>query len=151
MILAAKVALGCAGTLVAGTAMLCSEGFLHVDVEQRGPDAHHIAVMAPAMLVPIAVDIATHFADKRKVAGAADQLEPWMPTIQATLGGLSRVEDMTLVDVNERDEHVRVSKFGSSIVVDVNDKDAVVHVSAPIRAISSTVREVADSDASSNN
>jgi hypothetical protein len=150
MILIAKVAIACAGTLVAGTALICSEGFLRVNVTERSPESHHVDVIAPAMLVPIAVDIATHFAEKRKMEEAADQLEPWMPTIRATLSGLSRLDDMTLVEVNEPGQHVRVSKFGGSIIVDVDNKDDVVHVSAPIRAISSTIREVADSDFSSN-
>jgi hypothetical protein len=35
-------------------------------------------------------------------------------------------------------------------VVDVEDTDAVVHISAPIRAISSTIQQIADAADSDN-
>jgi hypothetical protein len=38
---------------------------------------------------------------------------------------------------------VLVTKSGGSVVVDVTDKDKIVHVSAPLRAIESTVEQVA--------
>jgi hypothetical protein len=38
---------------------------------------------------------------------------------------------------------VVVAKKGGAVVVDVNDRDETVHVSAPIRAISSTIEQVA--------
>jgi hypothetical protein len=38
---------------------------------------------------------------------------------------------------------VLVSKEGGSVVVDVTDTEETVHVSAPIRAIESTVDQVA--------
>jgi prephenate dehydrogenase len=50
-----------------------------------------------------------------------------------------------LVEVKEPGEHVRVAKEGGSIVVDVEEKDETVHVSTPIRAISSTVEQLAAS------
>ena len=152
MILAAKVALVCAGTVVAGAAVLCSEGFLRVNVTRaRRGRPHHINVTAPAMLVPIAVAFATHLKSREKIADAAEKIEPWVPTIRAALAQLNDVDDMTLVDVTEPGQHVRVSKSGGAIVVDVDDKDADVHVSAPIRAISSTIREIADSATSPDN
>src|ERR1700682_1152255 len=118
MILAAKVALACAGTVVAGTTMLCSEGFLRVNVTERGAQPHHINVMAPAMLVPIAVHVASHFAPRQKIEDAAGKTDPLMPTIRMALSELNRLDDMTLVEVNEPGDHVRVEKIGSSIVVD---------------------------------
>lgn len=145
MILAAKVALVCAGTVVAGAGALCSEGFLRVNVTQRGAEGHHINVTAPAILVPIAVAFATHLKSREKIAEAGEKIEPWVPTIRAALAQLDEGGDMTLADVTEPGQHVRVSKSGGSILVDVNNKDAEVHISAPIRAISRTIQEIADS------
>jgi len=150
MILAAKVALVCAGTVIAGAGALCSEGFIRVDVAQSHGELRHLNVTAPAMLVPLAVEFATHTKSRHKIADAGEQIEPWVPTIRAALGELSDDGDMTLVDVIEPGQHVRVSKSGGSIVVDVDNKDSVVHVSAPIRAISGTLREIADCAPSSN-
>jgi len=154
MILAAKVGLVCAGTIVAGASALCSEGFLRVNVTQRGAEGHHINVTAPAMLIPIAVEFATHLKSREKISEAGEKIEPWVPTIRAALAELDEDGDMTLADITEPGQHVRVSKSGGSILVDVDDKDAEVHVSAPIRAISRTIQEIADSatspDTSSN-
>jgi hypothetical protein len=154
MILAAKIGLVCAGTIVAGAGALCSEGFIRVDVAQSRGELRHINVTAPAMLVPMAVQFATHMKSRDQIAKAGEQIEPYVPAIRAALRELNEGGDMTLVDVIEPGQHVRVSKSGGSIVVDVDNQDAIVHVSAPIRAISGTIQEIADSaspsDTSSN-
>jgi hypothetical protein len=144
MILAAKIALACAGTVVAGTTVLCSEGFLRVNVTENGPEPHHINLVAPAMLVPIAVHIASHLGSQQQIDEATDKIQPWAPTIRTALSELNDLDDMTLIEVSEPGDHVRVQKVGSAVVIDVDDKDATVHVSAPIRAISSAMRQIAD-------
>jgi hypothetical protein len=144
MILAAKLGLVCAGTIVAGAGALCSEGFIRVDVAQSRGELRHINVTAPAILVPIAVQFATHMKSRHQIAEAAEQIEPYVPAIRAALRELNEGGDMTLVDLIEPGQHVRVSKSGSSIIVDVDNQDAIVHVSAPVRAISGTIQEIAD-------
>lgn len=139
MVLLGKVALGMTGALVAGVGLLFSEGVVEVKVIEKQPEVHHIYVVAPALLAPIGM----HFVPKRHLQEAARQLRPHLPEIRAALEGLRDSEDMTFVDVKEPDEHVKVEKSGGSIVVDVLDKDETVYVSVPIRAISSTVEELA--------
>ena len=141
MILLGKIALGVVGTAVAGVGVLCSEGMIEVKVVERQPEVHHVYVIAPAMLVPIGM----HFAPQRDLSRAAAQIRPWMPTIRAALDQLRDSDDVTLVEVKEPGEHVRVAKEGGSIVVDVQDKNETVHVSTPIRAISSTIEQLAAS------
>ncbi len=139
MILLGKVALGIAGTALAGVGLICSEGMIEVNVVEKQPEAHHVYVLAPAMLMPIGM----RFVPSRKLGRAAMELRPWMPTIRAALDQLRAGEDMTLVDVRETGQHVLVTKDGGSVVVDVTDEDETVHVSAPIRAIESTIEQVA--------
>ena len=139
MILLGKVAVGIAGTALAGVGLICSEGMIEVNVVEKQPEAHHVYVLAPAMLMPIGM----HFVPSRKLGRAAMELRPWMPTIRAALDQLRVGEDMTLVDVRETGQHVLVTKDGGSVVVDVTDEDETVHVSAPIRAIESTIEQVA--------
>lgn len=139
MILIGKIALGLVGTAVAGVGLLCSEGMVEVNVVEKHPETHHIFVVAPAMLAPIGM----HFVPKRHLAEAAKQIGPYMPVIRAALEGLRDTEDVTLVEVREPGEHVTVVKNGGSIIVDVMDKDETVHVSVPIRAVSSTIEELA--------
>jgi hypothetical protein len=139
MIVLGKVALGIAGVAAAGVGLICSEGMIEVNVVERPPEAHHVYVLAPAAIVPMAV----HFIPSHEFGHASAELQPWMPTIRAALDQLREVDDVTLVDVSEPGQHVVVAKKGGSIVVDVNDRDETVHVSAPIRAISSTIEQVA--------
>jgi hypothetical protein len=141
VILLGKIALGIVGTAVAGVGVLCSEGMIEVKVVERQPEVHHVYVIAPAMLVPIGM----HFAPQRDLSRAAAQIRPWLPTIRAALEQLRESDDVTLVEVKEPGEHVRVAKEGGSIVVDVQDENETVHVSTPIRAISSTIEQLAAS------
>lgn len=139
MILLGKIVLGMAGVGLAGASVLCSEGLVHVKVIEKEPQGHHINVFAPAVLAPIAV----HLAPRRELAQAAREIQPNMPVIRAALAGLRDTEDVVFVEVNEPGEHVQVSKSHGSIIVDVEDAGETVHVSAPIRAISSTVEQLA--------
>jgi hypothetical protein len=139
VVLFGKIALGIVGTAVAGVGLLCSEGLIEVKVVERAPEVHHVYVIAPAMLVPIGM----HFAQRRDLWHAAAEIKPWLPTIRVALEQLRDTNDVTLVEVTEPGEHVRVAKEGRSIVVDVEDHDDTVHVSTPIRAISSTIEQLA--------
>jgi hypothetical protein len=139
MILVAKMALGMTGVAVAGAGVLCSEGIVNVKVVEKQSRGLHIHVIAPAMLAPIAVQLAP----QRALAQAARQIQPNMPAIRAALEGLRDSDDVVLVQVNEPGEHVKVEKSGGSIVVDVEDATETVHVSVPIRAISSTANQLA--------
>jgi len=139
MVLLGKVALGIAGTALAGIGLICSEGMIEVNVVEKQPEAHHVYVLAPAMLLPITM----HFIPSRNLGRAAAEVKPWIPTIRAALEQLRAGEDVTLVEVREPGQHVLVTKTGGSVVVDVTDEDEIVHVSAPIRAIESTVEQVA--------
>ena len=139
MVLFGKIALGIVATAVAGVGLLCSEGMIEVKVVERAPEVHHVYVIAPAMLVPIGM----HFAPQKDLSHAAAEIKPWLPTIRVALEQLRDTDDVTLVEVREPGEHVRVAKEGGSIVVDVEDHDDMVHVSTPIRAISSTIEQLA--------
>ena len=139
MILLGKMGIGIVGTALAGAGIICSEGMISVNVETRQPEKHHVYVVAPAMLVPIAMQ----FIPKEHLAEHAHEIQPWLPTIRASLDALRESEDITFVEVKEAGQNVRVAKSGGSIVVDVNGNDETVHVSTPIRAMSSAIEELA--------
>ena len=139
MLLLGKIALGMAGTALAGVGVLCSEGLVQVKVIEKQPRGHHVNVIAPALLMPIAA----HFVPPQHLGSAKNEMQPYLPTIRAALDSLREANDVVFVEVKEQDEHVVVAKSGGSIVVDVDDPNETVHVSTPIRAISSTVEELA--------
>ena len=139
MILLGKIVLGFAGTAVAGAGLLCSEGMIQVNVVQKWSEGHHASVIAPALLLPIGL----HFVPKDCIREASAEIQPWLPTIRTALTQLRESDDFTFVEVKEPGQHVRVAKSGGSILVDVNCEEETVHVSAPIRAMSSAVEELA--------
>jgi hypothetical protein len=160
MILLGKIVLGMAGAALAGASVLCSEGLLNVNVVAKQPDGVHIHVIAPAMLAPMAARLAPlavrvgspaarvfpHAAgdDPQCVMTQAQwQLQGKLPFIRAALADLRNEDDFTLVEVDAPGEHVHVAKSGDAIVVDVDNSDAAVHVSAPIRALASTINQLA--------
>jgi hypothetical protein len=141
MVLLGKIALGMFGTVIAGVGLICSEGFVEVNVVTKQPnDQHHIVVIAPAMLMPIAA----HFIPPDKLNHGARELKQYMPTVRAALEGLDDADDVTLVEVTEPGQHVVVKKEGGSVIVNVVDQDETVYVSTPIRAIESTIEQVAN-------
>lgn len=139
MILLGKIVLGMAGTALAGVGVLCSEGLVQVKVIEKQPQGHHINVIAPALLMPIAA----HFVPRQDLGNASHEIQPYLPTIRAALDSLRDADDVVFVEVKENEEHVRVAKSGGSVVVDVDDPGETVHVSTPIRAIQSTVEQLA--------
>jgi len=142
MILLAKIALGMAGVAVAGAGVLCSEGLIHVKVVEKQPQGIHLNLIVPAMLVPMGM----HFAPQRNLAQAARQIRPYMPVVRAVMEGLRDSDDIVLVEAHGPGEYMHVAKSGGSITVDVDDAGETVHVSTPIRVISSTVEQLAAAD-----
>jgi hypothetical protein len=139
MILLGKIVLGMAGAGLAAAGVLCSEGLVQVQVIEKQPPGHRVRVVAPAMLAPVALRLAP----QRDRAQATEEIQLYIPAVRAALAGLCDTHDMILVEVKGPAEHVQVLKLGGSIVVDVDDPAEIVHVSAPIRALSSTVEELA--------
>jgi len=140
MILLAKIGLGFFGTALAAGAVVSSEGFIHVQVNEAQADGHHISLVVPAMLVPLTLKmVPNHY-----LAPAAQNLRPYMPVVDAALSGLADCPDGTLVEVTDPEEHVSVVKQGGAIVVDVQDPEETVHVAVPLRATRSAIHEIAD-------
>lgn len=147
MILLGKIALGIAAMVATAGGLICSEGMIEVKVVEKQPEVHRVYVIAPALLVPMAV----HFVPSHNFEQASAELRPWMPTIRAALDQLPEVDDVTVVEVTEPGQHVVVAKRGGSVVVDVTDHDDIVHVSTPIRAISSTIEQIAAASRDTSN
>jgi hypothetical protein len=139
MLFLAKLGIGVLGTALVGGAALSSEGFIHVKVHEKQPDGTHLALIVPAALAPITLS----FIPRHKLAEASRHLRPYMPAIDAAIPALEDSPDQLLVEVTDPGEHITIEKIGGSIVVDVNDRQDVVHVSVPLGAAHSAIREIA--------
>lgn len=113
------------------------DGIITVRVHEKSPGGHRIYVVAPAILVPVALRLIP----ARYFRGAdCEQMRMALPLTEAVAGSLSHVSDTVFVEVRNSDTHVTVRKSGWSLVTDVDDSDADVHVSVPIRAIRAAAR-----------
>ena len=133
-----KVAMGMMGTVLVGGAMLCSDGFVSVRVNQRAREGSHIFFVVPGALAPLGMK----FIPREHWIEVEKEVQPYLPGIRAAVEGLSEYPDTTFVEVIDPSNHVRVHKSGDSIVVDVDDPDETVHVSVPFRTVKSVVREL---------
>lgn len=139
MILLAKLGIGVLGTALVTGAALSSEGFIHVKVDEREPDGHHINLIVPAAMVPVTLK----FVPRQHLADAAQNLRANMAIIDAAFPALEQCPDGVFVEITEPGEHIFVAKSGGSIVIDANDADDTVHVSVPLRAAESAIHEIA--------
>lgn len=139
MLILGKIAVGFMGTMLVGAAVVSSEGFIHVKVHEKQPDGTHISLVVPAMIMPVAA----HFIPRRNFEGASENLQQYLPLIDAAISGLAECPDGPLVEVVDSDSHVNVVKSGGAIVVDVDDPDETVHVAVPLRATQRTIDQIA--------
>ena len=139
MILLAKLGIGVLGTTLVTGAALSSEGFIHVNVNEKAADGHHINVIVPAALVPVTLK----FVPRQHLAEAAQNLRANMAVIDAALPALEQCPDGVFVEITDPSEHILVAKSGGSIVIDITDPDDSVHVSVPLRAAESAIHEIA--------
>jgi hypothetical protein len=125
-------------TILAGSFVL-SQGMIRVSVDEHRSGGDHIHLMVPGAIVPAALA----FVPAREI-GRHMPLEArrHLPVVQAALQELSRLPDCTLVEVDSRDEHVRIRIQDGRVVIDVNDGEDEVHVTMPLSTARSVLRKV---------
>lgn len=139
MLLLAKVGIGFMSTILVGGAIVSSDGFIHVKVNEKQTDGTHLSLIVPAMIVPLAIKLVP----RDHLRDASANLQQFMPVVDAAISGLADCPDGTLVEVQDEDSHVTVVKSGGSIVVDADDPGETVHVAVPLRATKAAVDEIA--------
>jgi hypothetical protein len=113
-------------------------GAVWIDVREKHPGGEHVRLVVPAIIAPIAAMMVP----KEKLHNAPQELQQWMPTIEAATEELSNCPDTVFVQVESRNEHVKIAKVGDHLVIDVDDPGETVHVSFPIRAVAYTARQL---------
>jgi len=130
---------GACGVLALGTVVVCNEGAVRVEVQEKARDGQHIHLILPAAAGPVAARLIP----RDKLEDARNQIRPWLPTIMAASRELARCPDGPLVEVDSHGEHVRIYKQGGSLFIYVDSEDETVHVSFPVEAAADTVSQLA--------
>ncbi len=123
------------GTVMLGGAVVYDAGAIRVRVREKTPEGSNIRVIVPAVLVPVALKLAPD----EKLQKASSDLRPWLPTIKVAAEELARCPDGTFVEVTNSHEKVSIVKRGGSLVIDVDSPGETVHVSFPLKVVSSVV------------
>jgi hypothetical protein len=132
------------GTTVAFVALtgafLSSMGAVRVEVKSKQPGGEHVRVIAPGVLLPLGAMLVP----KAKIHEAAHELQPWLPTVRAATEELLRCPDGPLMQIDNRQEHVKIAKIGDALVIDVDDAGETVHVTVPLRAAAYACNRLAE-------
>jgi len=139
MMILAKLALGTATTLMVAGVYTFREGTLRVDVDERREGGAHVHVWAPAAVVPMAL----HFVPDSKIRDVTEHCNEWAPLARIAAKELRKYPNTTFVEVEDGDEHVRVSTIGSKIQVDVTGPEENVHVTVPLAMIDDVIGQIA--------
>lgn len=127
-----------AASLVAAGTAVYQYGAVEVYVEEKKPGGDRVRLWVPGVLAPLALTLVPDDELRR----LPPEARRWMPVARAAAEELRRVEDFTLVEVQDGREHVRIEKRGGALVIDVVSDEETVHVSLPLRVVLSVTREL---------
>jgi len=139
MIIAAKLALGLASTMVFATVYTFHEGVIRVDVDEHHYGGSHVHIWVPAAAVPMAM----HFVPKEHLRDASNHAAEFMPLVQIAASELRRYPNTTFVDVEDGKDQVRVRTVGSKLQIDVLNAEEDVHVAVPLSTINDVAHQLA--------
>jgi hypothetical protein len=123
-------------------AVVAGTGVVVVDVNQAGPDGHHIVVPVPLVLA----ESAAVFVPQKGRHLDLREAKKYLPVAEAALAALGDSPDGELVSVDDHDQHVRIAKKGRNIEVHVTEPGQDVAVTVPLEMASSFLREASHGD-----
>ena len=141
------IAVGVACVLAAGTAAATGvtvAAVRHVEivrvaVTDRGSDPVSFDVALPGALFEAGLAVAPQVMPADARLEVRDQLGEWGPVASALAADLARQPDFTLVEVDDRGEHVEVLKRGRHLVVKVRSPETDVDVQVPLSLVESAI------------
>ncbi|MFQ5694911.1 MAG: hypothetical protein ACE5HB_02890 [Terriglobia bacterium] len=126
--LAAGIPVLLAASAVMTGAAIFGSGFIVVRVDEKGPDGQHIRFAVPAAVVPLTL----RCLPDEEFGHVPEEARRFLPVLELAADELAKMDDFTLVEVRERDEHVRIHKRGGSLVIEVDSMDETVYVRVPL-------------------
>lgn len=118
-------------------ATLASLGVVVVDVQEGGPDGHHIMVPVPLVFAQAALAAAPIVAEEE--LRLPDEAAEHVGIAREILEALAVAPDGVLVHVQEPDEEVLIRKEGDKLIVQVHGKKEEVSVNVPLQLAMSSL------------
>lgn len=139
MMILAKLALGTATTLMVAGVYTFREGTVRVDVDEPRAGGAHVHIWAPAAVVPMAL----HFVPDDKLRQITERSNEWAPLARIAAKELRKYPNTMFVEVEDGEQHVKVSTVDSKIKVDVTGPEENVHVAVPLAMIDDVIAQIA--------
>lgn len=136
-----KAIAGMAGTTLLAGALVFHEGVITVNVREKRADGDHIRFFVPATVASFGVGLVP----EQHIRRATRHAHEYLPAARIAMQELAKCPDTVLVEVKERDEHVRIEKRGGRLLVDVDSRSEEVHVGVPIQTVVSVLKELESS------
>jgi hypothetical protein len=141
------IAVGIACVLAAGTAAAAGitvaavrrVEVVRVAVTEHGGDNISFDVTLPGALFEAGIVIAPQVMPDDARLEVREHLGEWGPLAVALLDDIARQPDFTLVEVDDRGDHVEVLKRGRHLVVKVRSDDADVDVQVPLSLVETAI------------
>jgi len=125
-------------SLLATGAVVYQFGAVEVTVEEKTPEGDRVRLWVPGVLAPVAMQLIPD-AELRRLPPEARR---FLPAVRAAAEELRRVPDFVLVEVEDGNERVRIEKRHGALVIDVVSDEETVHVSVPLRVVTSVARRL---------
>lgn len=138
--IAALGILALGSTLVVG-ATVAASGLITVRVSERESGVR-LFVPVPAALVELGSVAVAVAMPEDEIRHLRRELDEWAPLVTTVLREIERMPDATLVEVEDWDTRVRVTKRGRSLRIFVDSPDALVDVSIPAPAVRRAVGRI---------
>jgi len=138
-VLSVVLVVGMAVTVTA--ASLYNSGTIAVRVEED--HGSNVSVHVPAGLANLAISLAPDELIEEIMREARVELDPWWPAVQAAWVQFERAPDFVLVEVQSRDESVRVEKKRKNLLIQVGSGVAeAIEISVPLKTIRKLARKL---------
>lgn len=118
-------------------ATVAATGTMVVSVQEHGPNGVNLWIPVPALLVDVAVFAVPRILPAEEMAQIKHDLAPFRATIETMADELEAIPaGSVLLQVQDGDERVQISKTWRSFEVAVDSPDTDVRVSMPARLLS---------------
>ncbi len=111
------------------------KGTIEILIQEKGTDGNRISIQVPGALVSAALLCVPNHLIRCEIEDDLDDLGKYLRLVSTVCDELAKLPDFVMVEVDERDEHVRITKEGSRLVVHVESDDESVFVALPLPVV----------------
>jgi len=122
-------------TAWAAWSVFVKPGAISVHVHERRFGGDHVVFFVPAFLANFAIRAIPMSLVSSDLCDQNEEAAKWIPVIRAAAAEIEPYEDLTLVAIDDEDEHVRVVRSGGALRIEVRSPREHVSIKVPARTV----------------